>query len=190
MGTTVGGTMVYVNGVTAPLLYAGATQVSVIVPFATSGKTAQIYVSYQGQISNAVSAAIAPAAPGLFTLDFSGKGQAAAVNNQDGSINGPASPAKAGTYVSLYLTGGGQTIPASSDGAQATDTAWAALPVSVTIGGKTVPVVQYAGAAPTAVAGVMQVNAQVPTGLTAGAVPVVVSVGGVPSQPGVTITVN
>jgi uncharacterized protein (TIGR03437 family) len=189
MGTSLGGTTVFVNGVPAPLLYAGATQVSAIVPFATNGNTAQIYVVYQGQGSSAVSVAIAPAVPGLFTVDFSGKGQAAAVN-QDTSVNGASSPAKAGTYVSLFLTGGGQTNPPSSDGAKTGQPLPVpALPVTVTIGGKTATT-NYIGAAPGSVAGVWQVNAQVPAGLTAGAVPVVVTVGTVASQPGVTITVN
>jgi uncharacterized protein (TIGR03437 family) len=189
MGTTLGGTTVFINGVPAPLLYAGATQVSAIVPFATNGNTAQVYVVYQGQASNPVSVAIAPAVPGLFTVDFSGKGQAAAVN-QDNSVNGSSRPAKAGTYVSLFLTGGGQTNPPSSDGAQtAAPLPVPGLPVTVSIGGQSANV-NYAGAAPGSVAGVWQVNAQVPTGLTAGSVPVVVTVGNVTSQSGVTITVN
>ncbi len=189
MGTSLAGTTVYVNGVAAPILYTGATQVSFIVPFAVTGTTAQIYVTYQGQGSNAVSAAIAPAAPALFTLDFSGKGQAAAVN-QDNSINGPSHPAKAGSYVSLYLTGGGQTNPPGSDGAQIVlPFPQPALPVTATVGGKTTTY-NYAGGAPGSVAGVWQVNVLIPAGLTAGAVPVVVSVGNVPSQSGVTITVS
>ena len=190
IGTSLAGTNVYVNGVQAPILYTSATQVSAIVPFATSGKTALIYVVYNGQVSNSVSAGIAQSAPGIFTLDFSGKGQAAAVN-QNGSVNGPSAPAAAGSFLSLYMTGGGQTNPGGSDGLQN----GVPLPlapagsVTVTIGGKQVAP-QYAGGAPGAVAGVWQINVQVPSGLTAGAVPVIVTVGGVPSQPGVTITVN
>ncbi|HEV2446215.1 MAG TPA: IPT/TIG domain-containing protein, partial [Candidatus Sulfopaludibacter sp.] len=117
LGTTVGGTTVYVNGTPAPILYSSATQVSVIVPYATTGKTAQIYVVYQNQVSNTVSAAVASAAPGIFTADLSGKGQAAALN-QDYSYNGPSKPAKAGGYIFLYLTGGGQTSPPGTDGMQ------------------------------------------------------------------------
>lgn len=190
ISTSLAGTTVLVNGTPAPILYTGATQVAAIVPFFTAGKTAQVSVIYQGQVSTAVSAALAPAAPGIFTLDFSGKGQAAAIN-QDNSINGPAHAANAGTVVALYLTGGGQTNPGGTDGAQTSATAppQPTLPVTVSIGGKTATVT-YAGAAPSSVAGVWQVNAQVPAGLAAGAVPVLVTVGGVSSQPGVTITVS
>jgi uncharacterized protein (TIGR03437 family) len=61
--------------------------------------------------------------------------------------------------------------------------------VKVTIGGQTANV-NFAGGAPGAVAGVIQVNAQIPSGITVGAaVPVVVQVGTSNSQPGVTISV-
>jgi len=52
-------------------------------------------------------------------------------------------------------------------------------------------VVQYAGQAPNTVAGVMQINAQIPSGTEAGsAVPVVVQVGSVSTQAGVTVAVG
>jgi uncharacterized protein (TIGR03437 family) len=61
--------------------------------------------------------------------------------------------------------------------------------VKVTIGGKTATV-NFAGGAPGSVAGVIQVNAQIPSGITVGgAVPVVVQVGTSNSQPGVTLAV-
>jgi uncharacterized protein (TIGR03437 family) len=54
--------------------------------------------------------------------------------------------------------------------------------VKVNIGGFDA-VVNYAGAAPTLVAGAMQINAQVPAGILPGAaVPVVVTIGGVRSR--------
>jgi uncharacterized protein (TIGR03437 family) len=58
------------------------------------------------------------------------------------------------------------------------------------MGGQTATV-NFAGGAPGAVAGVIQVNAQIPAGVTAGgAVPVVVQVGSSDSQPGVTLAVT
>ena len=63
-------------------------------------------------------------------------------------------------------------------------------PVAVTIGGQAATV-QYAGQAPNTVAGVMQINAQIPNGTQAGnGVPVVVQVGSVSTQPGVTVAVG
>jgi uncharacterized protein (TIGR03437 family) len=64
------------------------------------------------------------------------------------------------------------------------------LPVSVQIGGLDA-IVEYAGAAPGIVAGVLQVNARIPDSAHAGpAVSVVVKVGGKNSQPGVTVAVK
>jgi uncharacterized protein (TIGR03437 family) len=60
----------------------------------------------------------------------------------------------------------------------------------VSIGGQNA-VLQYAGSSGDAVAGLLQVNAVVPLNVTPGsAVPLMVSVGGVPSQSGVTIAVQ
>ena len=62
-------------------------------------------------------------------------------------------------------------------------------PVTVRIGGVAAEV-RFAGGAAGQIAGVMQVNVVVPAGLAAGVVPVVLTVGGVPSQPGVTVAVR
>jgi len=62
--------------------------------------------------------------------------------------------------------------------------------VTVTIGGTTV-IPQYAGGAPGEVAGVMQINVQIPSGIQTGnAVPVIVQMGNVSSQAQVTIAVQ
>jgi uncharacterized protein (TIGR03437 family) len=51
--------------------------------------------------------------------------------------------------------------------------------------------VVYAGGAPGLVAGVFQVNVQIPHGVTPGsAVPIVISVGGINSQANVTVAVE
>ena len=91
----------------------------------------------------------------------------------------------------MFCTGEGQTNPAGVDG-QLANTVYPKpkLPVEVTIGGQTAQVV-YAGAAPTLVAGLMQINAQVPAGIAAGsAIPVIVKVGNASSPEGVTISIR
>jgi len=187
--TNVAGTSVLINGALAPILYTSANQLGVVMPFATGGSLAQLFVQYQGQSSAGFNLSVATVTPGLFTLNSSGTGQAAATN-QDGSLNGSASPAKAGGFVTLYVTGAGQTNPGGTDGhLAAIPLPLPLLPVTVTIGGKPATV-NYAGASPGSVEGIMQVNAQVPSGLTAGSVPVVVQVGTSSTQAGVTIGVN
>jgi uncharacterized protein (TIGR03437 family) len=160
------GTKVMFNGVAASILYASATQVAAIVPSSITGSTAQVIVSYQGEVANSVNVPVAPSSPSLFTLNQTGAGQAAAVN-ADGSINTAANPAKIGGVISLYATGGGNSN----------------LPVSVTIGG--IPAtVQSLGSAQSQVAGLVQVNVQIPSGVQPGGyVPVVLKIGDASTTP-------
>jgi uncharacterized protein (TIGR03437 family) len=190
VGASLAGTSVIFNGTPAPVLYTSATQVGVVTPYSIAGSNVQVFVEYQGQTSAPVTVPVAAVAPALFIADSSGKGQAAA-SNQDGTVNGAAHPAKVGSYISLWLTGVGQMNPTGVDGLPgAAPLPQPAAPVTVTIGGQLVQP-QYAGQAPYAVAGVMQINAQIPGGTQAGnAVPVVVQVGGVSTQAGVTIAVG
>ena len=189
---TLAGTTVYFGNYAAPLLYSSASQVAAVVPYEVSGSQVQVFVKYNGDLSATFPVSLATAAPAIFTADLSGKGQAAAVNIQNGiwAYNSAAHPLNAGDYVELFLTGTGQTNPPSVDG-QVTPNAneLVAASVTVTLGGRTFTA-QYAGGAPGAVAGLTQVNVQIPSGLTAGAVPVSVQVGSVSTQPGVTIAVS
>jgi uncharacterized protein (TIGR03437 family) len=191
IGTAIAGTSATFNGVAAPLIYVSSGLVAAIAPYALANATsADIAVTFQGNVS-AVTVPVAASAPGIFTANSTGHGQAAAVN-QDGSLNGPGNPAKMGSFISLYVTGEGQTIPGGSDGKLATSPPFPApvLKVLVSIGGKQA-IVGYAAAAPTQVAGLMQVNAQVPAGIAPGiAVPVTVQVGAAAAQTGVTIAVQ
>jgi len=190
--TSLAGTTVYFGNYAAPLLYTSANQVAAIVPYEVSGSQAQVFVKFNGDLSATFPVSLATGAPSIFTADSSGKGQAAAINIQNGAYayNNAAHPLNAGDYVELYLTGTGQTSPPSVDG-QVTPNAkeLVVANVTVTIGGKTVTP-SYAGGAPGSVAGLTQVNVQIPSGLAAGAVPVSVQVGSVSTQPGVTIAVS
>jgi len=186
--TDIAGTSVTFNGAPAPLLYASAGQVSAIVPYGVTGATASVVVKVSGVSTQPFPTPLAPAVPGIFTADASGSGPARAFN-ADGSANTPGTPAVVGAAVTVYVTGEGETIPAGVDGKIAAGSGPApALPVIVLIGG--VPAtVQSAAGAPGLPAGVMQVTATVPAGVS-GRVPVVVTVGGARSQAGVTIAVE
>jgi uncharacterized protein (TIGR03437 family) len=158
-GTQLAGTTVLVNGKAVPIVYTSSTAVAAIIPYSVNGTTsAQVAVSYQGRQSSVSTLPVGVTAPGIFTSNASGSGQAA-VLNQDGTLNGAAHPAPVGSVVTFFATGEGQTTPNGVDGKLAVGTP---LPqpvqsVSVTIGGLPA-VVEYAAAAPTLVAGVMQCN--------------------------------
>jgi uncharacterized protein (TIGR03437 family) len=134
---------------------------------------------------------VATVIPAVFTLNGTGTGQAAAINAKDNSVNGTGHPAKAGDFVSLYITGVGQTSPPGADGTpNSTPLPLPVASVQVTIGGRPATV-NFAGGAPGLVAGVIQVNAQIPAGLGVNnAAPVLVQVGTSNSQPGVTVAIN
>jgi uncharacterized protein (TIGR03437 family) len=191
---SLGGAVALFDGVPAALTYASGTQINAVVPYAVAGKTTtQLQVQYQGGTSAAVTLPVQPAASALFTLDQSGSG-AGAVLNQDYKVNGALAPAARGSVVMIYCTGAGVTSPASDD-ASITTSDPAKFPlltqkVSVTIGG--IPAkVTYSGGAPGSVAGLTQINAEIPAGVTPGsAVPVVVQIGDFKSQDRVTIVVK
>ncbi len=180
-GTQLAGTTVSFNGIPAPLIYTSATQVAAIVPYGIDpalSAMAQVTVSYQGSISSAFSVSIAASAPSLFTANQTGAGQIATVNALTGVFNDAAHPAKAGDFLQLFATGEGQTAPAGVDGKLATvPYPTPNLQVNVTVDG--IPAtVSYKGGAPTEVAGLMQVNIQIPSGVQPGGyVPIVSKVG-------------
>jgi uncharacterized protein (TIGR03437 family) len=193
-GTTVGKTRVLFDGVPAPILYASATQTSVMVPYGVNGRaTTAVVVEFSGVPSNAVPFNVVAAAPGIYTLNTAGTGPGAIVN-QNGTVNTPNVAEKRGNIISVYMTGEGQTNPGGVDGSIIPPLLSALkrplLPVTATIGGVQAEV-QYAGSAAGLISGVMQVNVLIPaTAPTGTAVPIVVSVGGTPSQAGVTVAVQ
>ncbi len=187
---SLGGTTVAFNGIAAPILYTSPNQVSAVVPFGITGAAVQISAAYLAQPAAPKSLPAAPAAPAWFTADYSGKGQAVALNpNQQ--LNSAANPAARGSQVTLFATGLGQTAPPGSDGLLGTAPlpSAAAQPI-VTIGGQPATVVSATGVAGQ-VAGMMQVTVQIPSGIQPGAaVPVTLQVGAAAAPAGVTIAVQ
>ncbi len=188
-------TSVTINGVAAPVLYTSSSVVGVIVPYTISGVTAQVVVTYGGLASQPFTVAVAAADPGVFSLASSGEGQGAILNFDSStgnfSINGPSNPAASGSTVVIYITGAGATT--SNVDNQLIPASPAVTPVltpTVSIGGQGA-VVQAAQAPPGSAPGLIQLNVTVPSGLKANpAAPVVVTVGGVPSQSGLTMAVK
>jgi uncharacterized protein (TIGR03437 family) len=188
--TQSGGVQVLFDSTPAPLIYVSANQVSAIVPYSVAGEDlTQVQVISGTQRSNRVALPVAPATPAIFSADSTGYGQGA-ILNQDGSVNSQSNPAAAGSVISLFATGGGETNPPDDDEITPNGSPPATvLPVSVTIDGQ-IAEVEYAGAAPGLVAGVLQVNAKIPDNVIPdNAVAVVLWISGV-SSPVVTVAVN
>jgi uncharacterized protein (TIGR03437 family) len=136
----------------APLISIQDNLIVCFVPFEVSGPT-QLTVNVDGQSSNSVLLAVSAGAP--YILE---------VVNQDGNINSANHPAPQGSMVTLYVTGLGLTSPLSQDGSVNTP------PLPVPLSGVSVyfngnqPQPQFVGAADGLIAGITQVNVQIPVG--------------------------
>jgi adhesin/invasin len=189
---TLGPTSVTVNGIGAPLFYASPTQINFQMPKGVppSGVTVSVNnVTATGRLavpgSPSHPATLTTVDPGLF---INPGGRAAALN-VDLSPNTTATPAPRGGYILLFMTGQGPVTPAVPDGTPAPGTPLSIIDgtVQVTIGGQSAQVT-YQGLAP-GYAGLAQINAVIPSGITPGDQPVFVTIDGVPSNAGL-ITVN
>jgi uncharacterized protein (TIGR03437 family) len=189
--TTLSGTSVSFDGTLAPLLYAGPDQINAVVPYGVAGQAAtKLQILAQGQPLGTLSVPVTPAAPAIFSLDSTGVGPGA-ILNQDMTVNSFSNPAAKGSVISIYATGAGQTGPTGVDGQVTGSTlSHPLLAVSVQIGGLTSNVL-YAGSAPGLISGLIQVNALVPDGVVSGpSVPVLLTVGTAASQSGIIIAVQ
>lgn len=182
--SSLGGYQVLFNGIAAPLLYAGPTQINAVVPYgvASASSASVQLVTPSGTVAGPT-LAVAPAIPYIFQSVVAGT---LAVVNQDGTINSGGNPANAGSVVSIFASGGAVY---GTDGAVAGDASLPApaLPVLVLgnpggVAGTPLQVL-YAGQAPEEITGLMQVNFRLPAALPSG-VPfgVVLQVGGVQSN--------
>jgi len=192
VATTVANTQITFDGIPAPVIYVSATQSSVMVPYEISGRaTTTMVVTYNGNSSSPVVYNVLTAAPGIYTQNAQGTGPGA-ILNQNNTVNGPNNPAAAGTTVAVYMTGEGITTPPSTTGGVANVTGslnHPVLPVTATVGGLAATV-QYAGSAPDDVYGIMQVNITIPAGAPSGADALLITVGSLQTQSGVTVAVQ
>ena len=162
-------TQLLFDGKPAAIFYVDSGQINALAPGELQPNTiTDISIVVNGSKVAGVSSRVVAAAPGIFTTG-SGAGPAAAVN-EDGTLNSASNPAARGSIVSLYATGQGQNVGN----------------VSLKIGAYLAELL-YAGPAP-GYPGLMQINARVPGGfLPPGLQPVVLSIGSVASQDGVTL---
>ncbi len=192
VATRLGPTRVLFDQVPASMAFTTPNQVSAIAPFSLVGKSfTSIRVESGVAISNAIEVPVGPTSPAIFSRSQTGVGQGA-ILNQDFSPNSIRRPTRGGEIIQIFLTGGGQTRPASVDGELVPLTQpfpELVADTTVMIGGLEARLI-YSGGAPGLVYGVVQVNAFVPASVEPGnAVPIEVRVGSGTSQPGITLAV-
>lgn len=170
--TSLGGVQVMVNGVAAPLYLVSPTQLSFLIPYATT-PIASIQVINNGVASNTVTSYMSFGSPGAFTIPAGGVYQAA-VLHQDSSLVSESSPAQVGETLQFFVAGLGDVSPAISDGAAGP------VPLSYTTDSILVYIdgvqadVTFSGLAPYEV-GLYQLNVLVPSGIDSGDVYVDIS---------------
>jgi len=191
VNTNLAGTEVYISGVAAPVLYASDTQVNAIVPFEIyTSSPVILQVGYQSILSPGVTLTAGPAAPAIFTMNGSGSGQAVAAN-LDGTLCDSAHPAARGSYITVYFTGGGPTSPSGSTGAVAGSTLKRLTQTALATVADVPATVSFAGAAPTFVEGVYQLNLRLADNTPVGnAQPLILTVGNNSSPATATIAVK
>lgn len=159
LGMQLGGTNVTAafDGLPAQLLFDSSTQINLVVPAGLGNKaSSQLVLIVDGNNSVAQTVPLAAFGPGIFKNG---------ILNQDGKTNDSSHPARAASILQIFATG------LSGNGA-----------ITARVNGTVIDPPVYGGPAP-GLAGVQQVNVQLPTGLTGTAAQIEVC-GGPPGQPG------
>jgi uncharacterized protein (TIGR03437 family) len=177
--TTLAQSSFAIGGHAAPLYFAGPTQANLQIPWELAGQTqTSIIATVNGVTSNTQTVALAPFAPGIFSMDATGAGQGAVLIASTAQLAAPGTAASRGGYVSIFCTGLGAVTNQPATGVAAPGAPYSltnTMP-AVTIGG-VVAALNYSGLAPGFV-GLYQVNAKVPMSVSPGnAVAVIMSVG-------------
>lgn len=180
-----GTTSLTMGGVPMPLVHAFPLQADAQVPWEVGGQSqAPLTIVTDDLSGNTVTVPLAQFSPGLYSMNGSGAGQGAILINGTAKVAAKGQPAGRGDYINIFATGLGPVShqPGTGMPAPVSPLAETTHTVTATIGN--VPAqVTFAGLAPGWV-GLYQVNVQVPANAPVGdAVPLVLSVGGVVSNP-------
>ena len=159
---SLGGTQVLFDGVAAALLYAGPTQINLIVPSGVAfEQSTSIQIIGPG---GTIAVPVLPVQETLPQIFMNADGTAAVAVNQDGTLNSSSNPAASGSIVAIWLTGGGAASPATSDNTINTGLSQGQFLTSVysISNGYQSLEVDYDGDAPAQPSGIIQINFRVP----------------------------
>jgi uncharacterized protein (TIGR03437 family) len=177
---TLNGVSATVNGVSAPMYYVSPGQIDLQIPYETGAGPAVIGLNNNGQIAS-FPIQVASTAPGLYP---------SAIDALTGTLTTTVTPNQ---ILILYTTGEGDVTPTLATGAtpapvkDPTQYPTPRQAVSVSIGG--VPATVAFAGIPFGIVAEMQINITVPANAPTGPQPLIVTVGGVQSQP-LLLTIN
>ncbi|MGH9674639.1 MAG: Kelch repeat-containing protein [Bryobacteraceae bacterium] len=169
---------VRVNDAPVPLFFVGPRQINFLLPASLAAGPVRIAVSNAGSTGSAFMTDLVDAAPGIFSLAESGQGQGAILIGNSGLLAGAGGrAARSGDVVEIYCAGLGRVDNAPPEGQPPIGIVRTVETPEVFIAGVRAEVL-FSGLAP-GFAGVYQINARVPAGVTPGvAVAVAVRAGG------------
>ncbi len=187
--TSLAATSVSFNNVPAPLFFVSAGQINAQVPFGVSAGAVQVAVNRNGAVTTGT-VSMSGFSPGIFTVNQQGTGTGAILHAANFTAVTSTSPASAGEFIAIFLTGLGTVNPAVASGAVApTISPLAETPTRPTVTIAGVPAaVSFSGLAPGFV-GLYQVNVQVPAGLPSGSQTLQLTMNGITANP-VTVAVR
>jgi uncharacterized protein (TIGR03437 family) len=169
---------VKINGESAPLNFVNSIQINTQVPWdAVPGPATAVVTS--GEVASATfQFTIGATNPGIFTYGAN----LAVAQNSNYTLNSAKEPAEVGSFVIVYMTGGGAVDPTVQTGAASPvkPLSYVKANASATVGAKPADVL-FLGMAPYFV-GIVQADVKIPD-LSTGSYPLVVTVGGVESNP-------
>jgi uncharacterized protein (TIGR03437 family) len=195
------GTRVRAGGVFLPLFFASSGQVNAALPYSLDQNSGPLsVVVFRGAIpSDPEEVQFSTARPGLFTLNASGSGEGIFQDINFRLISSTLPPAQnpggrmgiaPGEPVIIYATGLGAVAPSPPPGQPAAADSLSVVTgdVQLTIGGQNAAI-GFKGLTPGFVS-LYQINAVVPAGLPPGNAEVIVTVDGVSSPAGVTLSIE
>ncbi len=157
------------------LLYVGANQINVQVPWELAGQSSvQIKVDIEPTIGQLITVPVTPYSPAFFVVNGIG-----AAEDLSGNVITTSNAAVRGNYIAMYATGLGPVTnqPATGNPALSNPLSNTTTPATVKVGGQNATV-SFAGLAP-GYPGLYQVNVQIPAGISAGTQPVALTINGV-----------
>jgi uncharacterized protein (TIGR03437 family) len=180
--TNLGGTSVIIGGIEAPLYYVSPGQINAQVPFElTAGQPYEVIVNANGALTTPQTIQSGTVSPGIAEYP---SGYAIAQHAATFGLITDASPAMPGEYVVVYLAGmGPTTVPVVSGVASPSSPLDSTVnQPTITLNGEAVTNVYFSGLTPT-LAGLYQIDLQVPADAPNGDLTLVVNQPGFPGTP-------
>lgn len=173
---TLAGTQVIIGGEQAPLYFVSTGQINALIPYDLPvGQTYEVIVSNNGALSAPASFTASAITPGVAAY---ASGYAEAEDAITGNLITATSPATPGEYIAIYLLGMGPTSTLVASGQPSPPNELTTTQPTLTLNGENITPILYSGLTPTAV-GLYQIDFQIPADAPNGALPLIVTEGGV-----------